>query len=335
MSITPSTPRIDTIETETTHAYNRPTTNYLINGALDFWQRGDGKTLSTSAGTYIADRFRGEAAGSSAYTCTKITDVPNSKFSNAMHVAQVGVGSGYTAFAAQILEASTVAPLIGREVTFSVWARGTNPATLRVRYPDALNSWANRVHLYNEVVTTGSLELDSVTWTRLSVTFTVPEGCVNGMGVILAVVTTGQGDWFDATGFQLETGSSATEFVRAGGTLTGELALCQRYYETCLDVNAPIGSVSTNYAFCQHTGSSNRVMMQSRGSFAVTKRAAPVVQIYSGANANGIGLYNSSTVLLTSTAVSMDTLGIHFITVTTTPTAGTLYACNWAADAEL
>jgi hypothetical protein len=85
---------------------------------------------------------------------------------------------------------------------------------------------------------------------------------------------------FDIAGVQLEAGSVATAFQTATGTLQGELAACQRYYEefsssttgtSILCVNQAISSVETLGAF----------------HYQVTKRAAPTIS-YSGGTSGAL-----------------------------------------------
>ena len=75
----------------------------------------------------------------------------------------------------------------------------------------------------------------TTSWQRLSYTFTLPSiiGKTIGSGSNLNFyfgLARNQNTNFDFAGFQLELGPVATAFTRAGGTLAGELAACQRYY---------------------------------------------------------------------------------------------------------
>jgi hypothetical protein len=78
---------------------------------------------------------------------------------------------------------------------------------------------------------TASVPLTSTT-TRVSYTVTLPTN-TNQIAVIFYYTpsgTAGANEWGQVEGVQLEAGSVATPFSRAGGTLQGELAACQRYY---------------------------------------------------------------------------------------------------------
>jgi hypothetical protein len=74
----------------------------------------------------------------------------------------------------------------------------------------------------NQTITTSGV--------RYSVTRTLP-ATFGALSLEFASGTTGAaGDGFTITGVQIDKGSVALPFRRAGGTISGELAACQRYY---------------------------------------------------------------------------------------------------------
>jgi hypothetical protein len=120
-------------------------------------------------------------------------------------------------------------------------------------------------------------------WQRFSVTGNVPSNS-NELGITFGynptASTASSTDYYDITGVQLELGSTPTVFSRAGGTIGGELALCQRYYYRVIGTNyTAIGS-----GFCFNATNFRTVI-----NFPTFMRSAPGVA-YSGslvANING------------------------------------------------
>ena len=87
----------------------------------------------------------------------------------------------------------------------------------------------------------------TTTWTRYSVTATVPSNATE-LGFITLWTPTGTAGADDAayfTGFQLEKGSTATSFdYRPYGT---ELQLCQRYYYQSVNYGAVMGNTQSDF----------------------------------------------------------------------------------------
>jgi hypothetical protein len=75
------------------------------------------------------------------------------------------------------------------------------------------------------------------------------------------------------TGVQLELGSVATPFSRAGGSIGGELALCQRYY---CELNSAIGATN-GYTFVGIGQCSSANEASFPWNFPVTMRAIPTI----------------------------------------------------------
>jgi hypothetical protein len=143
----------------------------------------------------------------------------------------------------------------------------------------------------------------TTSWQRFSTTFTVGSTATE-IGFYLAYTpsgTAGSNDYYDLTGVQMEVGSVATPFSRAGGTLQGELAACQRYYYLHATGNStnpvPIG-VGSSY-----TSTNVSVIVPLK----VNMRTAPTLDHTTGANYyagyrnGGIASFNSFTIDTAST----------------------------------
>jgi hypothetical protein len=92
------------------------------------------------------------------------------------------------------------------------------------------------------------------TWVRYSVTGTLGATITQVSLAIDGYVsgTAGASDYFEIAGVQLEVGSSATPFSRAGGNIAGELAKCQRYYYRAVS-EASYGPLGTGKAYTTGT----------------------------------------------------------------------------------
>ena len=215
--------------------------NTVINGGMDVWQRGT--TSADSAGSpYTADRWQMFSSGVAGRTTTRQATGDTTNLPTIQYCARVQRNSGNTStngtFLAQNVETVNSIPLASKTVTVSFYARkGANYSAAS----DVLSS----VFVYgtgtDQNVATGLTGQTTVvsasntltaTWQRFTMTGTVAATAtqVALYYTYTPVGTAGANDYFEITGVQLELGSTATTFSRAGGTIQGELAACQRYY---------------------------------------------------------------------------------------------------------
>jgi hypothetical protein len=165
-------------------------------------------------------------------------------------------------------------------------------------------------------VGTGTATL-TTSWQRFSFTVAVPSTSTE-LAVYFSttpVGTAGANDWFEITGVQLEEGSTATPFSRAGGTIQGELAACQRYYFRTQVGNSGstpymgvtvAGSATTTYANLIHK---------------VTMRSAPTSVEFSSIKWQAINNSGNISAASLQDATPENTL---FVCTTTGATAGVM-----------
>jgi hypothetical protein len=207
--------------------------NLIINGGFDFSQRGTG---AFSGGGYTLDRWSflnfGTAGNSS--TVQLRTDAAQVGFTN---YARISSGSTtVTNFIfSQSLETSEVRRLQGRSVTVSF--RYKIPAGWSTLWDVSVYTSTNIDQNISSFAASGATSAGAkqlsnpTTWTSDSITFTVPSNATSlsvAFNNFNNILSTSQ---LDIAQVQLEIGSVATPFSRAGGDIQGELAKCQRYYQ--------------------------------------------------------------------------------------------------------
>jgi hypothetical protein len=199
--------------------------NFVINGGMDIWQRGI--SSASTGGYFTADRWYQVAAGTTTHS--QDTDVPtgvNAQYSiKWVTSASSSYGQWYTA-----LEQANVIPLRGQKVTASAYIKSTGytgALILRADYSTSTDAIISTTTFISDGATTGTA---STSWVRVTNTFTVPSNAVGLRLSLIPDTAQASGVTVKMAAVQLELGSVATPFSRSGGSIGGELALCQRYY---------------------------------------------------------------------------------------------------------
>jgi hypothetical protein len=295
--------------------------NAVINGGMDIWQRGT--SAAGSYPTYLADRWMNyRAVAGSTYSRQNTSDTTN--LPSIQYCQRVSRDSGNTAtnllYISQSLENEQSRMFAGQTVTLSWYARaGANfsAASSNMGYDLAYGTGTNQNLIAGFTgqtnVASGTKTL-TTTWQRFSVTGTVSSSATQ-LGINLyftPVGTAGAADYMEITGVQLELGSVATTFKRAGATIQGELAACQRYYwRTKAD------STFTPYAIGAYTGTTS-ASVQARNP--VQMRTAP-----SSIDFSTLGAFDFNSTL-TATAVTIASAGRDASSLdVTVASGGTLY----------
>ena len=205
--------------------------NVFINGALNVWQRG--VTFNSAAdGAYTADRFQFFKDGTATCNVTQTTFTPGaapvagyeSQFY--LTLTPASYTSGNIGIRQNIEDVRTFA---GQTVTISFYAKASASTSNTILYLQNFGSGGSAsVNASAGTVTIGT------GWTRHTVSVAIPSvsGKTIGTSSFLQIqlLRYASNATVDIWGIQIESGSVASAFQTATGTIQGELAACQRYY---------------------------------------------------------------------------------------------------------
>ena len=215
------------------------TCNGIINGGFDIWQRGTSIANDASYTKYCADRFQVNRAGlATGATISR----QSSSLTGIQYAARVQRDSGNTNTGAiyflTALESADSYRFAGQSVTISFYARAganyssaSSALSLRLDYGTGTDQSMGTGFTGQTAVITQTATL-TTSWQRFTYTGTVASAAteIGFYSFYTPVGTAGANDYYEITGIQLEVGSQASPFIRAGGNIQGELAMCQRYY---------------------------------------------------------------------------------------------------------
>jgi hypothetical protein len=224
--------------------------NAIINGGFDVWARGT--SFTSAASLYSADRWYRGGSANSTMSRQNTSDTIN--LPTIQYCARVQRNSGSTstviADIGSPVETANVYPYAGKAITLSYYARrganfsgSSNLLTARLYTGTGTdqNAFTGYTGSATPIDTTVTL---TTTWQRFQHTITLGATVTEFMPYFAytPVGTAGAADFYEVTGVQVELGSTATTFSRAGGTIQGELAACQRYYWNATTANNTIGA---------------------------------------------------------------------------------------------
>lgn len=215
------------------------TRNGIINGGFDIWQRDTSIANDASYTKYCADRFQVNRAGlATGATISR----QSSSLTGIQYAARVQRDSGNTNTGAiyflTALESADSYRFAGQSVTISFYARAganyssaSSALSVRVDYGTGTDQSMGTGFTGQTAVITQTATL-TTSWQRFTYTGTVASAAteIGFYSFYTPVGTAGANDYYEITGIQLEVGSQASPFIRAGGNIQGELAMCQRYF---------------------------------------------------------------------------------------------------------
>ena len=207
--------------------------NAIINGGFDIAQRGT--SFTTGSKIYTVDRWEIWSTGAGG-NCV-VTRVAGT--AGAQYAAEFGRQSASSSLTvprfAQTIETANSVQYAGKNIVVSFEAlKGANYSGGDLTVDVQTGTGTDQ----NFTAFTGSATVSTnFTLTASNASYTTAAIAIPSNATEIALVfrytatgTAGAADYVRLQKVQLELGSTKSEFSRAGGTIQGELAACQRYY---------------------------------------------------------------------------------------------------------
>jgi hypothetical protein len=302
--------------------------NPVLNSAFQVWQRGTSVSLAASTGFasgFGPDRWQMQTNANQACTISRQVTGDSTNLPFIQYAMRVQRNSGQTGTGAmtiaQSFESINSVAFAGKTIAFSFYARaGANysptSSALIARViqgtgtdQNVFNGYTSQTFVIDQTPTL------TTTWQRFTYTATVAStttqlGCYFNW---TPTGTAGAADYFEVTGVQIDIGNVALPFRTNGGTIQGELAACQRYYQKIASgTNSPIGYGSFLSATLYEVGVHYPVEMRVNPTIDATTGTNYYVTNSIVANLNSLSIDQVTTrfvVLFNNTNVSGQTAG--------------------------
>ena len=221
--------------------------NKIINGDFSINQRAFSSVTANL--TFTFDRWKTDISGTTTCTPQSFTPgaAPVAGYEGANYLQIVTSGHTGTNGAGVYHRIEDVRTLAGQTATVSFWAKASSGTpSILVNLGQLFGSGGSSTVVVSPSTPSTATAI-TTSWARYSFVFNVPSlsgktiGTSNSLQVEIGVSDGGflglvpslgvQNNTFSIWGVQIELGSIATPFTTATGTLQGELAACQRYFQ--------------------------------------------------------------------------------------------------------
>jgi hypothetical protein len=306
--------------------------NKCLNSDFSIWQRG----TSFSANVYTADRWKTQTDKTvtvSQQTFTPGT-APVAGYEGQYFLRQAySAGGSYGALQTRLEDVRIFA---GQTMTFSYWAKADSTVSNTPSINQNFGSGGS-----TQVSTNGTTHNITTSWARYSSTISVPSVSGKTIGTSSyfelqpILLVSGSASTIDIWGVQVEASNTATAFQTATGTIQGELAACQRYFQMSYQQGVTPGTNTASGANrFRATASTGQFVLETAQRFIVPLRVSPTLTWYSTAGTSGKITNNGSDLTVSASYDYSSTVSPYAYTASSI-SAGNDVQYHFTASAEL